>query len=451
MKKYNVIYIHSHDTGRYISPYGHAVHTPKLQELAEEGVLFRKAFTVNPTCSPSRAALLTGMYPHCNGMLGLAHRGFSLYDYKKHMLHTLKEHGYYTALSGVQHIIPKTDNFWADIGYDEYLGDRNVAEKEAVKFLDNIGDKPFFLSVGFFETHRKFPENHPLDDARYTLVPGPVPDTKDNREDMARFNNSARILDEKMGQVFDAVKKNGLEDNTVIICTTDHGIAFPRMKCNLHDSGTGIMLLMKTPDADFRGGKVVDSMVSHLDVFPTLCDILEIEKPAWLQGTSFLPAVKGETEEVNDAIFTEINYHATYEPMRSVRTTRYKYIKHSYVMERPAFPNCDNGFCKQTWVDNGWEKHPPAEEELFDLIFDPNETNNLVNNSKYSEVLGEMRSRLELWMKETNDPLAESNEVLAPEGAQVDFLDSPNPGEKGLIIVGKSGSIFADDRTEQKR
>ncbi|MBN1865049.1 MAG: sulfatase-like hydrolase/transferase, partial [Victivallales bacterium] len=94
MKKFNIVYLHSHDTGRYVQPYGHAIATPNIQKVAEEGVLFRQAFTVNPTCSPSRAALLTGESPHNNGMLGLAHRGFSLYDYRRHIIHTLKANGY---------------------------------------------------------------------------------------------------------------------------------------------------------------------------------------------------------------------------------------------------------------------------------------------------------------------------------------------------------------------
>src|SRR5947207_3061874 len=80
----NILYLHSHDTGRYIQPYGYAVPTPNLQKLASEGFLFRRAFDAAPTCSPSRAALLTGHCPHENGMLGLAHRGFSLNDYNQH-------------------------------------------------------------------------------------------------------------------------------------------------------------------------------------------------------------------------------------------------------------------------------------------------------------------------------------------------------------------------------
>src|SRR5258707_14656077 len=100
----NIIYIHSHDPGRYLEPYGHAVPAPNLQRLASQGVLFRQAFNAGPTCSPSRASLLTGMCPHSNGMFGLAHRGFVLNDYKQHIPHTLPPSGYYSALFGVQHI-----------------------------------------------------------------------------------------------------------------------------------------------------------------------------------------------------------------------------------------------------------------------------------------------------------------------------------------------------------
>src|SRR3954453_23112047 len=122
----NILYLHSHDTGRYIQPYGYSVRTPNLQKLAEESTLFRQAFDAAPTCAPSRAALLTGHCPHRNGMLGLAHRGFALNDYRQHVLHWLRPHGYRSTLIGVQHIAkdPKT------IGYDEVISTKgaHVAE-----------------------------------------------------------------------------------------------------------------------------------------------------------------------------------------------------------------------------------------------------------------------------------------------------------------------------------
>src|ERR1700681_3517988 len=116
-KPLNIVYIHSHDSGRYLQPYGHAVPAPNLQRLADGGVLFRHAFNAAPTCSPSRASLLTGQCPHSNGMLGLAHRGFSLNDYKQHILHRLRPHGYRSTLIGVQHIAKDP----AVIGYDEIV------------------------------------------------------------------------------------------------------------------------------------------------------------------------------------------------------------------------------------------------------------------------------------------------------------------------------------------
>src|SRR4051794_36763661 len=113
----NILYLHSHDTGRYIQPYGYDVPTPNLQKLASEGILFRQAYDAAPTCSPSRASLLTGHCPHNNGMLGLAHRGFALNDYRQHLAHTLRPYGYQSTLIGIQHIAmdPRT------IGYDQVL------------------------------------------------------------------------------------------------------------------------------------------------------------------------------------------------------------------------------------------------------------------------------------------------------------------------------------------
>src|SRR5437588_11794408 len=141
----NILYLHSHDTGRYIEPYGHDVPAPNLQKLAREGMLFRQAFDAAPTCSPSRAALLTGHCPHSNGMFGLAHRGFVLNDYKQHVLHTLRPAGYYSALFGVQHIAKDPTT----IGYDKtqmYPGSHvEQVSAGAAEFLRSSPKTPFFL------------------------------------------------------------------------------------------------------------------------------------------------------------------------------------------------------------------------------------------------------------------------------------------------------------------
>src|SRR3954449_9581886 len=149
----NILYLHSHDTGRYVQPHGYAVDTPSIQRLAEEGVTFRNAFCAASTCSASRACLLTGQYAHTNGILGLAHRGWSLNDYSHHIVHTLRTVGYHSALIGEQHISKRPDI----IGYDQVVKIPTTRVHDvapiAIDFLRDAPQQPFFLSVGFFETH----------------------------------------------------------------------------------------------------------------------------------------------------------------------------------------------------------------------------------------------------------------------------------------------------------
>ena len=209
----NILYIHSHDTGRYIQPYGHAVLTPNLQKLASAGVLFRHACDAAPTCSPSRAPLLTGMCPHSNGMLGLAHRGFALNDYSRHIIHTLRPAGYTSALFGVQHI----GKSGAQIGYEhveQFKGGNYAADvgPAAVKWLRSPPKQPFFLDIGFQETHREFPKPGPAEDPRYAIPPAAIVDMEQSPLDMAGFNAGARILDTAIGQVLDALEAAGLAE-----------------------------------------------------------------------------------------------------------------------------------------------------------------------------------------------------------------------------------------------
>ena len=150
-----------------------------------------------------------------------------------------------------------------------------------------------------------------------------MPDTPQTRRDIAGYRASARNLDLAVGQILQAVEKNGLAENTLIVSTTDHGLPFPQMKCNLTDSGWGVSLIIRGP-APFRGGKVCDALVSHVDIYPTITEMRGLKRPDWLEGKSLLPILRGEMKEVNDEVFAEVNFHASYEPKRAVRTQRYK-------------------------------------------------------------------------------------------------------------------------------
>lgn len=430
----NILYLHSHDTGRFIQPYGYAAPTPNLQRLAEEGILFRQAFCAAPTCSPSRSALLTGQSAHSSGMLGLAHRGFRLNDYSQHLIHTLRQAGYTSALAGMQHEAADART----LGYDQILPVQSKAAVDVVPaartFLANAPGQPFFLSVGFEETHREFPDPGPEEDAHYTRPAPGLPDTPHTRADMAAYHASARFLDRGIGEILAALDEHGLADNTLILCTTDHGIAFPGHKCTLTDWGIGVMLILRGP-GELRGGRVIDGMVSQIDIFPTLCELLGIERPSWLQGRSLLPLIRGEAGEINEAIFAEVTYHAAYEPQRAVRTPRWKYIRRYVEQSTPVLPNCDDSPSKEEWLAHGWAERSLAHEQLYDLIFDPEERHNLAAHPAMAPVLDEMRGRLDRWMEETDDPLRHGP-VPAPAGALINDPQGLSAKEPAQVVAG---------------
>jgi arylsulfatase A-like enzyme len=360
-------------------------------------------------------------------MLGLAHRGFFLTDYKRHIAHTLRAAGYHTELIGLQHIARDP----AVIGYDKVQVIRgNHVEQvapAAAAFLKSPPKQPFFIDVGFQETHREFRKPGPREDPRCCLPPAPLPDTPETRYDIAAFKATARALDDGVGVVLGALEASGLAANTLVISTTDHGIAFPDMKCNLFDHGMGVSLIMRGPGG-FTGGKVSDAMVSHIDLFPTICELLDIERPAWLEGKSIMPLIRGSAQEINEEIFAEVNYHAAYEPKRAVRTRRWKYIRHYDGRPHPNLPNCDDGPSKSLWLASGWRERKVDSEQLYDLMFDPNEIHNCAADPANAKIVAEMRGRLERWMRKTSDPLLKGP-VKAPRGATANDPDGTSPKE----------------------
>jgi arylsulfatase A-like enzyme len=184
--------------------------------------------------------------------------------------------------------------------------------------------------------------------------------------------------------------------------TTDHGIAFPQMKGTLYDGGTGVALMFRIPS---KKPFVSDALVSHIDVFPTLCDILGLEKPYWLQGKSMLPIINKESDEINDYIFTESTYHATYEPSRAVRTKNMKLIRFFDDDTKIRWPNIDASACKDTFYSSPLSHLARPKELLFDLVADPAERVNLIDVPEYAEAYNMLSLLLNQHMEETDDPL----------------------------------------------
>ena len=429
----NILYLHCHDAGRYVQPYGHAIETPNIQRLAEEGVTFRQAFCANPTCSPSRASLVTGQWPHQAGMFGLAgKRGWALSQPEHHIANVLRDRaGYRSTLAGLQHVARNADD---ELPYDEEVA---WGAGGGIDFLLNQPQEPFFLSVGLASPHRRGkgfwppPDYARKTDPRFVKVPDPLPDTPQTRRDMADYIDATKSMDEDMGKVLESLDRAGLADRTLVICTTDHGIAFPDMKCNLTDHGLGVMLIMRGPGG-FEGGRVIDPMVSHVDLLPTICELTGIDKPEWLEGESLMPLVRGEQERIREETFAELNFHASYDPQRAVRTERWKYIRRFDHNLRRRLANCDESLSKDLWLEHGWSHDDQRpEHELYDLVFDPQERHNLADEPAHAEVLRDMQQRLDDWMQRTDDPIRHGH-IPIPDRLQimVNPVDSPNPNEK---------------------
>lgn len=439
----NILYLHCHDAGRHLSPYGAPTRTPHLQKLAETGMLFRQAFCCGPTCSPSRAALLTGQNPHTCGMLGLAHRGFALQDASRHLASYLNQQGFETVLSGVQHEFK-----WnaADLPYQHVLHapaapaeikdpglrlayqDRHIAA-QAAHYLQQPKTRPFFLSCGFILPHRHFPAHDPARyDARYLAAPPPLPDTPEVRRDYADYLAAAESMDTCCGMVLQVLRDAHLEKETVVVFTVDHGIAFPGMKCNLYDSGIGVALIVRVPGQK-TAGQETSALVSQLDIFPTLVELTGLPKPGWLEGRSFKPLLNGESQTVREEIFAEVNFHAAYEPMRAIRTDRYKYIRLFHEDTRLVAPNCDDSPTKELiFRQAGLWRRPRASEQLYDLWADPWERANLVGQDSSREIHAQLSARLDNWMRETADPLL-NGPLTPPPGSRVNDLAQYSPSE----------------------
>jgi arylsulfatase A-like enzyme len=173
----------------------------------------------------------------------------------------------------------------------------------------------------------------------------------------------------------------------------------------MYDRGIGVMLIVRGPGG-FEKGKVFDCLVSHLDLYPTICELAGIDQPEWLDGTSLVPLVAGKVPEVRDEVFAEVTYHAAYEPQRAVRTKRYKYMRR-FDDTHPGrvLANVDDGPSKDMMLAHGWGDICPPVEALYDLVLDPAEGANRIQDPHLAAVADDLRDRLRDWMERTGDPL----------------------------------------------
>jgi arylsulfatase A-like enzyme len=382
------------------------VHTPAFERLAAEAVLFANAFTTAPQCSPARAALFSGRCPHSVGVMGNVGKehGWRFPVTERHAARIFSDAGYQTWLLGMLHetYLPETLGFdRIDTGFSVLEAHAHLAQC----LRERDAHRPFYCQIGCRETHRPWErDGTPPDDSLGVTVPPYLQDGPLTRADMAQLQGAVRRLDTGLGRLLDLLATSGLVEDTVLIVTTDHGLAVPRAKCALYDPGIGVFLFLCWPGGGWPAGAARSDLVSHVDVLPTVLDACGIGVPENMQGRGFLPLLAGGEYEPRDAVFAEKTLFQVYDPMRAIRTERYKYIRNFE-------------FCRQTEVGldfirsgshrelDGRYDGGHVAEELYDLVEDPLEMNNLAGENAMAGVRRELAERLANWMLETGDPL----------------------------------------------
>jgi arylsulfatase A-like enzyme len=407
MERPHILQIICHDLGRHLGCYGvTSVRTATLDALAAEGARCDRAFCTSPGCSPSRAALATGRYPHAAGVMGLAHGffGWQLGPGERHLASLLAESGYHTVLFGLQHVTYRPET----LGFQERHADRpadGVAANWERFLARERPAEPLYAEINFFEPHRPYDFGGVAPDTEKGVrVPAFLPDNDAVRGELAGLQGAIRKVDLSVARILAALEQAEMAEETLLLFTTDHGIAFPRAKTTLHDAGIETALLARWPAGGVAGGRVVGDLISNVDVAPTLLEAAGAPIPPTVQGRSFLPLLRGEPGAPRDAIFAEKTYHELYDPQRCVRTARHKLIHHFEVASRAYAPtDITAGPAYRTMIDELAAGRSML--ELYDLETDPTERENLAADPAQAPLLADLGRRLRAWMEETEDPI----------------------------------------------
>jgi len=428
MNKPNILIIVAHDLGKHIEPCGaKTVSTPNLQRMAQCGTGFHNHYCTSPGCSPSRASIFTGDYPHQTGVMGLAHGDFlwELSRPETHLAHTMARAGYETAAIGHWH----EHRRFPELGYQQTVSRANgrLEISTDLKNYDDVidavdlaertdyflsrpgrGQTPFYLYCGIFEPHRPFDFNGVKPDREKGVeipayIPCATPEQKDAAEkEFAEFQGAIKAMDAAVGRIFQALEQSGLAENTIVLFTADHGAAMPRAKCSLYDPGIETPLMLCGPG--IRPGREFRQLASNIDILPTVLDLCGIVSKHPIAGLSLLPLMTGRTDTHRDAVFAEKTYHKSYDPIRCIRTERWKYIVNfelNTLYDAPS--DIQTGAIYRTSVEQYMKLRPRV--ELYDLQSDPWEQSNLADDSMVASVKKELHEKLLNWMRGTSDPL----------------------------------------------
>jgi N-sulfoglucosamine sulfohydrolase len=430
--------------GAYGDP---TVKTPVFDRIAREGVLFTRAFAAAPSCTPSRAALLTGRYPHQLEEGGVLH-GFLP---EKYPVYTdlLERAGYYVGF---------TRKGWGPGRFEPGGRTRNPAGPAFSDFDDFLrgrrAGQPFVFWFGSQDPHRPYQEGSGAAsgiDLASIRVPAFLPDTPEVRRDLADYFFEVQRFDRELGEILERLRTLGELDNTVVVITADNGMPFPRAKANVYDGGTHVPLAIRWP-GHAKAGLVADGFVNLSDLAPTFLEAAGLRPPDSMSARSILPLMAGPSARSGpsrassrdggaakdrDHVFLERERHAHVRrgnlsyPVRAVRTSDWLYIRNMRPDRWPAgdpemafsvgpFGDIDGGLSKTQMLER---RHDPPiarffalatakrpAEELYDLRADPHQLRNVADDPRRSAEKARLRRMLDEWMRTTGDPRATTDD-----------------------------------------
>jgi N-sulfoglucosamine sulfohydrolase len=408
------------------------VGTSVFDRIAREGTRFTRAFVGAPSCTPSRAALLSGQAVHRleegGNLHGFLPKRFDVYP------DLLERAGY---------VVGYTGKGWGPGKFEPGGRERNPAGPQFRNFDEFIerrsAGRPFVFWFGSNDPHRPYEQGSgakaglKMDSVQ---IPAFLPDTPEVRSDLLDYYFEVQRFDRDLGRIVHMLERLGELDNTLIIVTGDNGMPFPRAKANVYDAGVRVPLAIRWPGT-VRAASVVDEFVSLTDLAPTILEAAGLNVPAAMTGRSLVSLLRGESQAGRDRVFLERERHAHVRqgnlsyPVRAIRTADYLYIRNFRPNRWPAgdpqmvfsvgpFGDIDGGPTKSLVIDRqddaaiaryfrlATAKRPA--EELYDLRKDPDQLENVAGRAAYADAQRRLRQQLDSWLRETGDPRATTDD-----------------------------------------
>ena len=415
--------------GAYGDP---TVKTPAFDRVAREGVLFTRAFAAAPSCTPSRAALLTGRYPHQLDEGGVLH-GFLPERFPVYT-DLLERAGYYVGY---------TRKGWGPGRFEPGGRTRNPAGPQFSDFETFLrgrsAGQPFVFWFGSQDPHRPYEEGSGAAsgiDLASIRVPAFLPDTPEVRRDLADYFFEVQRFDRELGDIVERLRALGELDNTLIVITADNGMPFPRAKANVYDAGARVPFAMRWPGRA-KAGLVSEALVNLSDLAPTFLEAAGLTPPGSMGARSVLALAAGGKQTGRDHVFIQRERHANVRrgdlsyPVRAVRTNDWLYIRNLRPDRWPAgdpemyvavgpYGDIDGGPSKTLLLER---RNDPAiarffalatakrpAEELYDLQADPSQLINVAGDPKHGATKTRLRRELDEWMRTTGDPRATTDD-----------------------------------------